>query len=224
MNEISPQDKILATDLLLRLVGEEVLTPLEKRDILHEITQMLTGFNIADLVNATNNRRRLLLKRINENETYVGLPGEIAMDMEAKTLRIFNGENEEGILLGSGGGTIDIEALLANIDYVVASATGLTGTNYTNGWYRKYKSGWIEQGFRTSAGGDNITVTLPFPMADSNYSYSAGFDMNGATGINNAAILFRNNTATNVTLAHIWTSAISTAVRARVFISGAGAQ
>jgi len=31
-------------------------------------------------------------------------------------------------------------------DYVVEMATGLSGTNYTDGWYRLYNTGWIEQG------------------------------------------------------------------------------
>ncbi|MCL2748640.1 MAG: hypothetical protein FWE50_01040 [Alphaproteobacteria bacterium] len=167
MNEISPQDKVLATNLLLRLVGEEVLTPMEKRDILHEITHLLTGFNTADIVNDTNNRRRLLLKRINENETYSGLAGEIIMDMDAKTLRIFDGETTEGILLGaSASSEIDVQALLANLDYVIDSGT------VGNSWYRKYKSGWIEQGGKaigtsTSSG---VTITLPRQMSSTNYT------------------------------------------------------
>jgi len=49
-------------------------------------------------------------------------------------------------------------------DYVVETATGLTGTGYTDGWYRKYKSGWVEQGGR---GKD--TITLPVEMASSTY-------------------------------------------------------
>ncbi|MCL2749382.1 MAG: hypothetical protein FWE50_04905, partial [Alphaproteobacteria bacterium] len=163
MNEITPQDKVLATNLLLRLVGDEVLNPLEKRDILQEITRMITGFNTADIVNDKNNRRRLQLKRIASNHAYAGLPGEIAMDMEAKTLRIFDGETPEGILLGTGG-TIDIKTLLANIDYVEESAFGLSGTNYTNGWYRKYKSGWVEQGGTTTkaiqVGSTTVNVNL----------------------------------------------------------------
>jgi hypothetical protein len=38
------------------------------------------------------------------------------------------------------------------------------GNNYT--WYRKYKSGWVEQGGITSTSG---TQTLPVTMADTNY-------------------------------------------------------
>ncbi len=49
-------------------------------------------------------------------------------------------------------------------DYVIETATGLTGTGYTDGWYRKYKSGWVEQGGR----GKN-TITLPVEMASSTY-------------------------------------------------------
>ncbi|MCL1891748.1 MAG: hypothetical protein FWF97_00415 [Alphaproteobacteria bacterium] len=181
MNEISPQDKALIANALLRLVGEEALTGLEKRDILHEITRMLTGFNIADIASETSNRRRLLLKRINSGDIYAGLAGEIAMDMEAKTLRIFDGETEEGILLGAGGSTpvgtyvteTDIDNLLAGMDYVVQTHRANDGSV----WYRKYKSGWIEQG-GILARGSNLSagahwvgnINLPVPMTDNNYS------------------------------------------------------
>ncbi|MBR4419679.1 MAG: hypothetical protein IKT32_02250 [Clostridia bacterium] len=54
---------------------------------------------------------------------------------------------------------------LDNIDYVVASQMPTAGNNYT--WYRKYKSGWVEQGSSRSGKG---AVTLPITMADEYYS------------------------------------------------------
>lgn len=50
-------------------------------------------------------------------------------------------------------------------DYVVASQLPTALNNYT--WYRKYKSGWVEQGGVTSTDG---TQTLPVEMADTNYT------------------------------------------------------
>lgn len=42
-------------------------------------------------------------------------------------------------------------------------------------WYRKYKSGWVEQGgLQTSAtGSSGVTVTLPVAMTDANYTITA---------------------------------------------------
>lgn len=52
------------------------------------------------------------------------------------------------------------------IDYVIESQEPTSANNYT--WYRKYKSGWVEQGGDfTSAG---TTVTLPVTMANTRYS------------------------------------------------------
>lgn len=58
------------------------------------------------------------------------------------------------------------------IDYVIASQAPSADNNYT--WYRKYKSGWVEQGgIGTSASSSNqwnsITVTFPIQMKDKNY-------------------------------------------------------
>lgn len=50
-------------------------------------------------------------------------------------------------------------------DYVVETQLPTALNNYT--WYRKYKSGWVEQGGVTSTDG---TQTLPVEMADTNYT------------------------------------------------------
>ena len=51
------------------------------------------------------------------------------------------------------------------IDYVVAKQDPTAFNNYT--WYRKYKSGWVEQGGRCHS---TSSVTLPVVMADTNYN------------------------------------------------------
>jgi len=56
-------------------------------------------------------------------------------------------------------------ATLKGYDYVVESQLPTAQNNYT--WYRKYKSGWVEQGGKTSTSG---TQTLPVTMADTNYT------------------------------------------------------
>ena len=51
------------------------------------------------------------------------------------------------------------------IDYVVESQLPTAGNGYT--WYRKYKSGWVEQGGRS--GGKDVTITMPVEMSDNHY-------------------------------------------------------
>lgn len=56
------------------------------------------------------------------------------------------------------------------VDYVVEMQRPTAENNYT--WYRKYKSGWVEQGGYIAANGttyDNYAITLPVLMADTHY-------------------------------------------------------
>jgi hypothetical protein len=154
MNEINPADKAVVINALLRLVGDEVLTPLEKRDIIHEITNLLTGFNIADMVNDTKNRRRLRLGTYNPDASR--LSREVLIDREEKSLRVTGDTPEEDFILGTGDAKLPTD-----MDYVVEFATGLSGQNYINGWYRKYKSGWVEQGGVLTGNGTNIIFQIP---------------------------------------------------------------
>lgn len=57
--------------------------------------------------------------------------------------------------------------VLANIDYVIESKTPTTDDPT---WYRKYKSGWLEQGGIVTASG---AVTLLKPFANTAYSVQA---------------------------------------------------
>lgn len=62
-------------------------------------------------------------------------------------------------------------------DYLVDYQLPTVANNYT--WYRKYKSGWIEQGGAMSTNGSNATlVSLPCEMANSAYS----MEVQGRTG------------------------------------------
>lgn len=57
-------------------------------------------------------------------------------------------------------------------DYVVETQLPTSSNNYT--WYRKYRSGWVEQGGRLAGGSGSYTgtVNLPKEMADIYYSIS----------------------------------------------------
>lgn len=61
----------------------------------------------------------------------------------------------------------DVAAL--KYDYVVDFQAPTAANNYT--WYRKYKSGWVEQGGHIiNYNGTNFSMSLPIAMADTNYS------------------------------------------------------
>ena len=77
----------------------------------------------------------------------------------------------------SGKANTDLSNVLSNIDYVVESQVNSDGS-----WYRKYKSGWLEQGggFGSNDGVDTI-VTLLKPYTDTTYSIMVG-QMIGTSG------------------------------------------
>ena len=98
-----------------------------------------------------------------ENDMYTGAQGELTMDTEKKELRLHDGTTQGGHM----------------IDTVVAWQAPTAENNYT--WYRKYASGWVEQGGRFS--GYDVTITLPVVMSDTNYNIqSTGTDTVGGGG------------------------------------------
>lgn len=90
------------------------------------------------------------------NALFTGAQGEITMDTEKNLLRVHDGTTPGGFM----------------IDPVVAFQAPTAQNNYT--WYRKYASGWVEQGGVYDRGGYstswNTTILLPVTMADSNYT------------------------------------------------------
>lgn len=89
-----------------------------------------------------------------ENDSFIGAIGEITMDTQKNEIRLHDGLTQGGKIFGD---TV--------IEFQAPSSTN----NYT--WYRKYASGWVEQGGIvadvSSSGG--ATVTLSVEMRDTNY-------------------------------------------------------
>lgn len=112
-----------------------------------------------------------------EHETFTGAIGEITMDTDAKTLRVHDGETVGGVPLARADSVPD----MSGADYVVAWQSPSAENNYT--WYRKYKSGWVEQGGYTNSS----TVTLPLAMADTQYNIQITGD---AKSTNNNVYIF----------------------------------
>lgn len=99
-------------------------------------------------------------------------------------------------------------AAIAGADYVVESQLPTALNNYT--WYRKYKSGWVEQGGHADNNNqytDNAYWTIPLPveMADTNYSVQAtrAWRASDATHSYNLSIVSDNYTTTSFNLCAI---------------------
>ena len=87
------------------------------------------------------------------NNLFTGAAGEVTMDTDTKQLRVHDG-------VKTGGYAID-----TLVDFQAPSA----GNNYT--WYRKYSSGWVEQGGNVTATSDaSYNVALPVTMANNKYT------------------------------------------------------
>ena len=104
-----------------------------------------------------------------ENDAFTGASGEITMDTEKKAIRIHDGSTQGGIKIPSE----------TTADYVVESQLPTAENNYT--WYRKYRSGWVEQGgiqtgntpISVGSAGSIGEITLPVEMQDANYYANA---------------------------------------------------
>lgn len=64
-------------------------------------------------------------------------------------------------------------------DYLVDSQEPTAENNYT--WYRKYHSGWVEQGgYVANSGNEDLVIQLPITMANTYYKWSVGMSYNNA--------------------------------------------
>lgn len=89
-----------------------------------------------------------------ENDVFTGAVGELTMDTDKNQIRLHDGTTEGGHIFG---------------DTVVEWQAPTAENNYT--WYRKYRSGWVEQGVaQRITGGGSVGVVLPVPMSDANYT------------------------------------------------------
>lgn len=112
-----------------------------------------------------------------EHENFTGAIGEITMDTTNKTLRIHDGETAGGIILAK-------QSELESADYVIESQMPTEENGYT--WYRKYKSGWLEQGGRmdhkTNQRDLSCTITLIKPFNNIFYYITITGNRDGSNG------------------------------------------
>ena len=81
-------------------------------------------------------------------------------------------ENTAGLNASLFNGKADLNLLNTanNVDFVVESQEPTAGNDYT--WYRKYRSGWVEQGGYVAADNNSYpskSVALPITMANTDY-------------------------------------------------------
>lgn len=116
---------------------------------------------------------QLLRGNTTENNNFTGLVGTLTYDTQTKCLRVHDGSTAGGKLIPS---------VNVMTDYVIAYQLPSSGNNYR--WYRKYKSGWVEQGgldltYSTSGWQSAKTISLVVTMKDSDYNI---YWLNGWTG------------------------------------------
>ena len=93
-------------------------------------------------------------------------------NFEREALKQTAGLNAE---LFNGKADVDLGNVPANYDYVVESQSPTASNGYT--WYRKYKSGWVEQGGTAASG--SSSVTFPVEFANTGYYFNANLTAGG---------------------------------------------
>jgi len=107
---------------------------------------------------------------------------------------------------------------IAGADYVVESQLPTALNNYT--WYRKYKSGWVEQGGLKTTDG---LYTFPVVMSDTYYTLTIGCDYYTAS-VGTAIIVSYDRTESSTKLQGRWNGSGTSAVTGWWRVEGVAAQ
>ncbi len=174
---MTAHDKTVLLNTLTRFI-EESISPQERRDITCEMCRRLTGFNIEKYLNNTHNNRKLKIKRGNstENDNYTGVCGEITMDTDCNTIRVHDGSTLGGTTMARADSVTD----MSGTDYVIAWQMPTAANNYT--WYRKYKSGWVEQGGVVGCNNGKNYLSFPIKMQFTEYTTNLTAIVESSTG------------------------------------------
>lgn len=122
--------------------------------------------------------------------------GAISEALNNKADRDFNNTDIQSRL--DNKANTNLSNIPSAYDYVVQ--TYKSGTN----WYRKYKSGWVEQGgydtglVGSGANDSSETYTFLVPMQDSNYTLTLGYGYE-AVGSQSGKFSITGKTTTNFT-------------------------
>lgn len=155
-----------------------------------------------------------------QNDAFTGAEGEIVVDMQKHTLRVHDGVTLGGFEMARqtdlndkadisyvdeqlvSKADADLGNIPANYDYVVESQ--LPTADNGNTWYRKYKSGWVEQGGYIIIGeitSGTQSITLPIEMSDNHYwCMLSCVGREGNTGAYSGVTKSSNSTPTTLVL------------------------
>lgn len=157
--------------------------------------------------------RQIQIRRgdVAANDNFIGAIGEVTMDTTNNTLRVHDGQTLGGTALAKQDEIPD----LSPYDYIIEWQMPTAENNYT--WYRKYKSGWVEQGGRQTGSvsidygleGSFGDIILPVKMADTNYTALATgnnytYLMNVAPNTNKCKFTFGAYTSTRTMTRVLW--------------------
>ena len=119
------------------------------------------------------------------NDNFIGAIGEVTMDTTNNTLRVHDGQTVGGTALAKQDEIPEPYVMPENYDFVVEWQSPSASNNYT--WYRKYKSGWIEQGGKNNS----VNVTFPVQMLNTNYLWliNSVYDNSSYTAYNELGAL-----------------------------------
>lgn len=98
-----------------------------------------------------------------EHKNFTGAEGEITVDLTNKTLRVHDGVTAGGTMLARADASVAA-------DYITAWQSPTAENNYT--WYRKYTSGWVEQGGVGTIGNSANALDVTYPIAMQNTEYT----------------------------------------------------
>ena len=138
-------------------------------EILKDMQDQLDTFHTQYAEIADSESAATLLARIDAiSEDITSVSAQITGLGDISTLR----QSVTDLSTTVGGHTTSIGSLntltSGMTDYVIASQSPTADNNYT--WYRKYKSGWVEQGgYRVATTNSGEQITLPVEMADAHY-------------------------------------------------------
>lgn len=145
------------TRLVDRVENDREFQPYERRAILNTMYEKMCGVQMQEILDDANKSHSLVPKRGDGavNDAYTGVPGEITVDMDAKTVRVHDGKTTGGIAMARA---TDVSG-----DSVIETQLPTAENNYT--WYRKYKSGWVEMGGMIPKNAGTTSVSTNFPLS-----------------------------------------------------------
>lgn len=138
-----------------------------------------------------------------EHANFTGAEGEVTYDTTAKTLRVHDGSTAGGTILAKKSEIPSPYVMPDNYDFVIESQVPTAENNYT--WYRKYKSGWVEQGGVSNS----ASVTFPVEFSNTNYTINCVPEMINAN-VGNISICYGSKAMSGIAIQIRWNGAGTT--------------